>query len=383
MSGIVVSRDYATITKTRIMAGAPTRHPHQVVRLDREPAGPLPPAAAKKLWAAAAALAEKVDAFVFSDYGYGAATPELGATLSGLRVADSRARIAEFRGFTALTPNAEEASEVAGHPVLTEDETRRAGHALLAKSGAENAVITRGNKGMAVFTRDGREVLRPRLRHRGGHRRDRRGRHRDERRRPRAGGRGGAGGRRRAREPRRRHRRDEARRGHPRPRRAQGEARVTARFVADHSELASVVASLRAAGKTVVFANGCFDLLHVGHVRYLRGAKAEGDVLLLALNDDASVRRNKGPERPVQTEMDRVEIVSALEMVDLVTLFSDPTVDRLLDLLRPDVHAKGTDYTLETVPERATVLAYGGRIAIVGDPKDHSSSQLLKTIRKG
>lgn len=157
---------------------------------------------------------------------------------------------------------------------------------------------------------------------------------------------------------------------------------MTARFVPDHGELAGIVAGLRAGGKTVVFANGCFDLLHVGHVRYLRGAKAEGDVLLLALNDDASVRGCKGSGRPVQPEFERVEIVSALEMVDLVTLFGDPTVDRLLDLLRPDVHAKGTDYTEETVPERETVLAYGGRIAIVGDPKDHSSTGLLGRIRE-
>ncbi len=157
---------------------------------------------------------------------------------------------------------------------------------------------------------------------------------------------------------------------------------MSARFLPDHAELRRAVAEIQAAGRTVVFANGCFDLLHVGHVRYLRGAKAEGDVLLLALNDDASVRRLKGEGRPLQPEAERVEIVSALEMVDLVTLFSDATVDRLLQLLRPDVHAKGTDYTPETVPERETVLSYGGRIAIVGDPKDHSSSALLGAIRR-
>jgi rfaE bifunctional protein nucleotidyltransferase chain/domain len=157
---------------------------------------------------------------------------------------------------------------------------------------------------------------------------------------------------------------------------------VTARFISDHEELREAVRELKADGRTVVFANGCFDLIHVGHIRYLRGAKAEGDVLLLAVNDDASVRRNKGDTRPVQPELERVEVLSALEMVDLITLFNDPTVDRLLDLLRPDVHAKGTDYTHETVPERETVLAYGGRIAIVGDPKDHSSTSLLEAIKK-
>jgi rfaE bifunctional protein nucleotidyltransferase chain/domain len=157
---------------------------------------------------------------------------------------------------------------------------------------------------------------------------------------------------------------------------------VTARFIADHHELKAEIDRLRAGGAEVVFANGCFDLIHVGHIRYLRGAKAEGDILLLAVNDDASVRRNKGESRPVQPEHERVEVLSALEMVDLITLFNDPTVDGLLDLLRPDVHAKGTDYTFETVPERETVLAYGGRIAIVGDPKDHSSTSLLDAIKK-
>lgn len=157
---------------------------------------------------------------------------------------------------------------------------------------------------------------------------------------------------------------------------------MTARFVNDREELRRLVRGMQSDGKRVVFANGCFDLLHVGHVRYLRGARAEGDILLVALNDDASIRSNKGPGRPVQPEGERVEILSALEMVDLITLFSEPTVDVLLETLKPDVHAKGTDYTEETVPERETVLAYGGRIAIVGDPKDHSSSELLDEIRK-
>ncbi len=157
---------------------------------------------------------------------------------------------------------------------------------------------------------------------------------------------------------------------------------MTARFIADHRELKVEIDRLRSEGAEVVFANGCFDLIHVGHIRYLRGARAEGDILLVALNDDASVRRNKGESRPVQPEQERVEVLAALEMVDLITLFNEPTVDGLLDLLRPDVHAKGTDYTLESVPERDTVLAYGGRIAIVGDPKDHSSTSLLEAIRE-
>ncbi len=135
--------------------------------------------------------------------------------------------------------------------------------------------------------------------------------------------------------------------------------------------------------QSVVFANGCFDLLHVGHVRYLAGAAAEGDILLVALNSDRSVRRLKGKGRPVFPAPERAEIIAALECVDAVLIFDDPSVDRLLEFIRPDVHAKGTDYAPETVPERETVRSYGGRIAIVGDPKDHSSAGLLERLRQG
>jgi len=136
----------------------------------------------------------------------------------------------------------------------------------------------------------------------------------------------------------------------------------------------------RAAGLTVAFANGGFDLLHVGHVRYLEAAKAEADRLVVAINSDASVRAHKGEGRPVLDEAARAELVAALRCVDYVTIFSDRTVDRLLTLLKPDVHCKGTDYTVDTVPERDTVRAYGGRIAIVGDPKDHSTTALLDRL---
>ncbi len=135
--------------------------------------------------------------------------------------------------------------------------------------------------------------------------------------------------------------------------------------------------------QSVVFANGCFDLLHVGHVRYLVGAAAEGDILLVALNSDRSVRRLKGKGRPVFPARERAEIIAALECVDAVVIFDDPSVDRLLEFLRPDVHAKGTDYAPETVPERETVRSYGGRIAIVGDPKDHSTAVLIERLRQG
>jgi rfaE bifunctional protein nucleotidyltransferase chain/domain len=136
----------------------------------------------------------------------------------------------------------------------------------------------------------------------------------------------------------------------------------------------------RAAGHTIAFANGCFDLLHVGHVRYLQGAAAEADRLVVAVNDDRSVAELKGPGRPILPAADRAELVAAVRGVDYVVLFGDPTVERLLLLLKPDVHCKGTDYTVETVPERATVRAYGGRTAIVGDPKNHATRDVIKRI---
>ncbi len=142
------------------------------------------------------------------------------------------------------------------------------------------------------------------------------------------------------------------------------------------------VEQARRAGRTVAFANGVFDLLHVGHVRYLEAAAREADVLVVAVNDDASVRALKGPGRPILPAADRAELVAALAAVGAVTVFSEPTVAPLLELLRPDVHCKGTDYTVESVPERATVAAYGGRTAIVGDPKDHSTRDLLRAIRE-
>lgn len=150
--------------------------------------------------------------------------------------------------------------------------------------------------------------------------------------------------------------------------------------VLSREALAAAVASERRAGRTVAFANGCFDLLHVGHVRYLEAAAEEADVLVVAVNDDASVRALKGAGRPILAAEDRAELVAALGVVDYAVVFPEPTVGPLLELLRPDVHCKGTDYTVESVPERAIVQAYGGRTAIVGDPKDHSTRDLLARI---
>jgi rfaE bifunctional protein nucleotidyltransferase chain/domain len=141
-----------------------------------------------------------------------------------------------------------------------------------------------------------------------------------------------------------------------------------------------IVAQARAWNCRIVFANGCFDLIHAGHTRYLEAAKKLGDVLVVGINSDACVASLKGAGRPLQSEADRAEILASMDCVDYVLLFDAPTVDGILKELRPDVHAKGTDYTQETVPERNTVLAYGGQVAIVGDPKDHSTKDLIQTI---
>lgn len=153
--------------------------------------------------------------------------------------------------------------------------------------------------------------------------------------------------------------------------------------VVSREQLVEHVREERMAGRTIAFANGCFDILHVGHIRYLESAAREADVLVVALNDDDSVRRLKGEGRPILSARDRAELVAALRCVDYVVIFSELTVGPLLTAVRPDVHCKGTDYTVESVPERDIVLGYGGRTAIVGDPKDHSTRELLARIGRG
>jgi len=148
----------------------------------------------------------------------------------------------------------------------------------------------------------------------------------------------------------------------------------------DRPRLQEGIVAAKKDGRRIVFANGCFDVLHVGHVRYLEGAKALGDVLVVAVNSDEQVRQQKGEGRPLIPQDQRAEIVSALAAVDFVTIFDEPTVAELLLALKPDVHAKGTDYTEDTVPERDVVRSYGGRVAIAGDPKDHSSSEMIEKV---
>ncbi len=150
--------------------------------------------------------------------------------------------------------------------------------------------------------------------------------------------------------------------------------------ILERGDLVAIVKAAKRKGGRIVLANGCFDVLHVGHIRYLAAAKALGDLLIVGVNSDEQTRRLKGNGRPLLRQDQRAEIVSALETVDFVTIFEEPTVTELLLALRPDVHAKGTDYTEATVPERDVVRSFGGRVAIVGDPKNHSSSEIIDKV---
>lgn len=152
--------------------------------------------------------------------------------------------------------------------------------------------------------------------------------------------------------------------------------------VVDLETLVARITSIRRSGLRIVLANGAFDLLHVGHVRYLEGAARLADVLVVAVNSDASVQRLKGVGRPVIPEQERSETVAALASVDYVVIFSEDTVEPVINALHPDIHAKGTDYTLETIPERNLVLSLGGQTVITGDPKNHSTSDLLSRINR-
>jgi rfaE bifunctional protein nucleotidyltransferase chain/domain len=158
--------------------------------------------------------------------------------------------------------------------------------------------------------------------------------------------------------------------------------REAASKIVPRSVLLERIAEHKRQGRRIVFANGCFDTLHVGHIRYLEGARREGDVLVVGVNADSGVSHLKGHGRPILDENARSQLVAALRCVDCVVLFAESNVEALLEELRPDVHAKGTDYTTETVPERAVAARLGIRVAIVGDPKDHSTRELLESIRK-
>ena len=150
--------------------------------------------------------------------------------------------------------------------------------------------------------------------------------------------------------------------------------------IVSRDELQTLTGAARAAGSPIVLTNGCFDVIHVGHIRYLEGAKQLAGFLVVGINSDEQVRKLKGEGRPFQPEEERAEIVASFRYVDAVTVFYEPTVEELIRAIRPDIHAKGTDYTADSVPEREIVISCGGRVAIVGDPKDHSSTDLIAEI---
>lgn len=152
--------------------------------------------------------------------------------------------------------------------------------------------------------------------------------------------------------------------------------------ILNRAELVKKINEKRSKNAKIVLANGCFDLFHVGHIRYLAGAKELGDFLVVGINSDQQVRKLKGKNRPFMPENERAEIVSALSFVDFVTVFEEPTVEELIRAVRPDFHAKGTDYTVDSVPEREIVKEYGGQTAIVGDPKNHSSTELIQKVSR-
>lgn len=152
--------------------------------------------------------------------------------------------------------------------------------------------------------------------------------------------------------------------------------------ILERDQLVERVIAEREAGRQIILANGCFDLFHVGHIRYLEGAKRLDGFLVVGINSDRQVRRLKGNDRPFMPENERAEILSNLRTVDAVTIFDEPTVEQLILAIRPDFHAKGTDYTIDTVPEREIVASVGGKVAIVGDPKDHSSSEMIERLGK-
>lgn len=151
--------------------------------------------------------------------------------------------------------------------------------------------------------------------------------------------------------------------------------------ILDISDLVARTAEARSAAARIVLANGCFDLIHVGHIRYLAAARALGDVLVVGINSDRQTRMLKGPGRPAMPAAERAELISAIVFVDYVTIFDQPTVEKLIRAVRPDFHAKGTDYSADTVPEVEIVRECGGKVVIVGDPKDHSSTELITTTR--
>ena len=413
---VVRAKQYRTPVKTRILAGGVHSAKQQVVRIDRETGWPLSDAVSRAFAAKLTRALADCDAVLLSDYGSGLVTPALASAIRA-RLAhrtrrrpvpvlvDSRFQLLDYQGLTTCTPNESEVEQVLGVRIDDDlDVLERAGRTLLRRTRMQALLVTRGSRGMALFqprqatihipiygsdevadvtgagdtvNRDVRPgARRRRVVLRGGPPRQLRRRARRHEARHGDGFRARAvGGRHRG--SRRRNRELVAGRARRKGRRSLG---ILWARCCRSSNWWRQSRRDRADGRTIAFANGCFDLLHVGHVRYLQGAAAEADRLVVAVNDDSSVADLKGPGRPILPASDRAELVAALRGVDYVVMFGERTVERLLRLIKPDVHCKGTDYTVDSVPERAVVLEYGGRTAIVGDPKNHATRDLLARV---
>ena len=400
ISGIERLKNQPTTTKTRILAGMSHNSRQQVVRVDREaePLGEMHPVLLN-LVNAAREYAHASDGMLISDYGYGAATPRLlafvksnGCLENKPITVDSRYRILDYEGATAATPNEPEVEEALAMKIGHDDEKLfAAGQRLLKELALESLVITRGRDGMVAFEKDRKPVMIPvygsdqvvdvtgagdtviatfTAALAAGADTDRRG----------ASGKFCG-----------RHRRDEAWHGDGG---RQGIAGCHRSILCDNfkvnehtnkmlsrAALRERVDEWRRNGEQIVLTNGCFDLLHVGHIRYLHGAKALGGKLIVAINSDTVCARLRVKADLRCLLCERAEILAAFSDVDAVVIFDEPDVRALIREIRPDVQAKGTDYTRENVPERDEVRAYGGRVEIVGDPKDHSTTELLKQLQ--
>ena len=364
-----------TPVKTRIMAGGYQATRQQVVRLDREPEAELQTITEDALVTRLTGLAERADAILVSDYGYGTVTPRVferiraiarrtGAVVS----VDSRYQLPRFTGVTAATPNEAELEQLAGTAVDDERGVEKAGRQLLERLEARLLLVTRGSRGMALLERDGGSSFIPIH--------DRRDRRRHRAATPcsrRSGGPRQRGGRPRGRtrQPWTAHRRHERGTATVSPSRRAGSRGP----VAGGSDRR---ARLRADGKRVVLANVCFDSAR-GHVRFRPPAPRD---VLTWCSTPTPRDAPEGPGRPLMPAAERAEILAGLRAVDHVVVFDEDTADRLVSLVRPAVHAKGTDYTDASVPEAASVRAAGGRVAIVGDPKDHATRDLIARIRE-
>jgi rfaE bifunctional protein kinase chain/domain/rfaE bifunctional protein nucleotidyltransferase chain/domain len=367
VTGVLKDKSYTTVTKTRILAGMTHTARQQVVRLDREPEAEPNRHLKRELVLAAREYARASDALLISDYGYGAASP---AILNAIRergrldgipvILDSRYRMLQYSGVAAATPNEPEVEAALGMRIGNDwFRLCSAGEQVMSRMNLQSLVITRGRDGMAAFAGKHKPIDIPIFGS-------------DQ-----VADVTGAG---------------DTVIATFAAAFAAGASTEEAAYLANYAggivvmkrgtatvSAQELLEARRQAGESITLANGCFDLLHVGHVRYLHAAKQLGGSLIVAINSDESVRALKGEGRPLMPAEERAEILAALADVDAVVIFPERDVRALIREVRPDVHAKGTDYAADTVPERGVVVECGGRVEIVGDPKDHSATEIIRS----